>query len=84
MTRFVSGFADDTQNPKIIGERAIYHGPDYRGLLIRYEFGWIHSLHPFGGGAFASPDLAEADFWKTKENLPPAMHKVIFGHERRV
>jgi hypothetical protein len=84
MTRFVSCLNDDVPNPKIIAERPIYHGHAYRGLLIHYAFGWVHSLHPFGAGAFASPDLAEADFWATKERLPPSMHKAIFGHERQM
>jgi hypothetical protein len=86
MTRFVSWLADDAPNPKIVGERPIYHGHAYRGLLTHWSgaIGWTHSLQSFGTDAFASPDLAEADFWQTKESLPQPAHKTIFGHERRV
>ncbi len=86
MTRFVSGLNDDAPNPKLIGERLIYFGHSYLGRLTHWSnaIGWTHSLHNFGADAFASPDLAEADFWSTKEQLPPHVHKQIFGYERRV
>jgi hypothetical protein len=83
MTRFVAGLPDDAPNPKIISERPIYFGHSYKGSLTHWSdaIGWTHSLHRFGSPAFVSPDLAEADFWATKEQLPGDVHRAIFGHE---
>jgi hypothetical protein len=70
--------------PARTGERPIYAGHDYKGLLTHYRgLGWTHSLQAHGTECFASPDLAEADFWTTKERLPQVTHRAIFGYERR-
>jgi hypothetical protein len=63
-----------------IEERRIEASHSYIGLLTHYSEGWSHSLLRHGAPLFASPDLAVADFWATKERLPAYVHEAIFGH----
>ena len=83
-TDFTGQVIDGATAAARIGERRIYFGHSYLGMLTQWRGGgWTHSLQNHGTAAFASPDLAERDFWRTKADLPQPVHKLIFGYERR-
>lgn len=70
---------------KIAHEFPIHDRGEYRGMIFGYMTAeglrWSHSLSNHGSVLLPSAAAATADFWETKQRLPAAVHRVIFGAE---
>lgn len=68
---------------KIVREFRILSRGRYVGMLCAFaaEEGlqWCHSIQRHGTPMHDSAADATADFWKVKQHLPSAVHRVIFG-----
>ena len=64
---------------KLLGEFRILGNGKYLGMLFQYEAGWTHSIANHGSSLLPTSAAAEHDFFDTKQRLPSAVHRVIFG-----
>jgi hypothetical protein len=60
------------------------NGGAYLGSLFAYkmktgELRFTHSIANHGMALFATTEAAESDFFATKQRLPEAVHRIIFG-----